>query len=250
VEPALGEIVLRQEFLRRRHRRNLHHVLRVCEERAVHRERHRHAHPLVLGDAVANEHVFERLLRGGDPAEQPAEIADRHRVVVLHAESAGIVESAIADDEHRRQAVGRRDGERLHAVHPAGAARAAEGARVDRRGVLDDLELRVLAVGDDVLGVECSVSDQLRERVHDFGVRPDRISRDHVDVSQAYALRDRLTAVEQLLALVDAVALAAFGFLHCNGHTSTSSVFLTGTILPSGITSPFVTRIPLPVTTG
>src|SRR5262249_57496503 len=87
-------------------------------------------------------------------------------------------------------------------VHPTRAARSAEGARVYRTGVLDDLELRVLAVRDDVLGVELTVGDQFRERVHHLGIGTDRISGDHVHVRQAHAMRDGLTAVYTLFTLL------------------------------------------------
>ena len=201
MQHALAEIEAREEPLDRLRRGHLHHVLRVRQERAVHRERHGHQHALIFRHAIADEHVLERFLRGRGPAEQVPHVANRHRVVVLDAEGAGIVERAVADEEERRQPVGRRDDERFHAVHPAGAAAARERSRADRGRVLDDLELGVLAVGDDVFGVELSVGDDLRQRVHHFGVRTDRIRGDDVDVGQPNALRDRLAAVQQVLPL-------------------------------------------------
>ena len=221
-------------------------MLRVRQEGAVHRQRDGHAHARVLGDAVAEQDVLQRLLRRGYPEDQPAHVAQRQRVVVLHAERAGVVERAVADQEQHRQAVGGGHHQRLEAVHPAGAAAARERARPHRRGVLHDLELRVLAVGDDVLGVEVAVGDHARQEVHHFGVGPDRVSRDDVHVGQAHAVGDGLAAGQQVLARVDRLRL----LWRLDTHTSTSSCFLTTVFLPSGTVLPSLTFIPVPVTKG
>ncbi|MBI3261711.1 MAG: hypothetical protein HYZ58_01000 [Acidobacteria bacterium] len=114
------------------------------------------------------------------------------------------------------QAIGRGDDERLEAEHPAGAAAAAKRARPDGAGVLDDLELRVLGVGDDVFGVELAIGDDLRQRVHHLGVRTDGIGRDDVDVRQPDALRHRLTPVQQLFPFPD-LRPAIYGCGHAQG---------------------------------
>ena len=56
---------------------------------------------------------------------------------------------------------------------------AHEHAGSDGRGVLADLELGVLALGDDVLGVELAVGDELRHRLHDPVVGAYRVGRHH-----------------------------------------------------------------------
>ena len=199
MHPAIAQVVRRQETLHRLLGRQLHHVLGMGQERAVHRERHRHAHAVVLRDAVADEDMFERLLCRGRPAEQPSHVAHGQGVVVLDAKRSGVVERPVADEEQRRQAIGGRDDKRLEPVHPPGPAAAREGACADRAGVLDDFELRVLGIGNDVLGVELAVRDDLRQRVHHLGVGTDRVRRDDVDVGQLDALRHCLTSVEQQL---------------------------------------------------
>src|SRR5579875_56275 len=203
VQHAVAQVVRRQEALDRLRAGDPHDVLGMGEERAVHRQRARHAHARVLGDAVAEQHVLQRLLRGGHPEQQPAHVAHGQRVVVLHAERAGVVQRAVADQEQHGQAVGGGDHQRLEAVGPAGAAGTGEGAGADRAGVLDDLELAVLAVGDDVLGVELAVGDQLRDLVHHLRVGADGVCRDYVHVGQPHTVGHGLTAGEQLLGLVD-----------------------------------------------
>src|SRR5206468_656439 len=73
--------------------------------------------------------------------------------------------------------------------------------------VLHDLELAVLAVGDDVLDVHLAVRDELRGSLHHAVVRADRIRRHDVDVSEADRLSDRLAAAHELLGL-DVLVLA------------------------------------------
>ena len=52
MHPALRQIVRRQKLFHRRLGRNFHHVLRVRQERAVHRDGAGHSHALVFGDPV------------------------------------------------------------------------------------------------------------------------------------------------------------------------------------------------------
>src|SRR6267378_1694793 len=130
------------------------------------------------GDAIGDQRGVERFLRRVDPAEEPADVPDDERVVVLDAEGARIVERAVADEGDHGHSQRRRDDEAFHGVHPADAGRAAEDARAHGRRVLDDLELAVLAFGDDVLGHELAARDLLGDRLHDRVVRADRIRRD------------------------------------------------------------------------
>ena len=95
----------------------------------------------IFRHTIGNQRGVQRLLRAVDPGEQPAQIADRQCVVVLHAEGAGIVERAVADHAHHRHAQRRADGQRFHGIHPANAAGATEHAGAANRRVLDDLEL-------------------------------------------------------------------------------------------------------------
>ena len=94
-----AQIVWRQEPPHSFGGRNLHHVLGVCQERAVHGQGHRHSHALVFSNAIADQHVLERFLRRGHPTEQPSHVAHSHRVVVLDSKRARIVEGTVADQE-------------------------------------------------------------------------------------------------------------------------------------------------------
>src|SRR4029077_2545578 len=64
-------------------------------------------------------------------------------------------------------------------------------------GVLRDLELAVLALGDDVLGVLLTIGDLLGYVLHQRIVRPDRIRGKDIDVGQLRGHRDRLAAADQ-----------------------------------------------------
>jgi hypothetical protein len=65
-----------------------------------------------------------------------------------------------------------------------------------------DAQLRVLAVGDDVLGVQLAVRDHLCQRHHRGGVRTDRIGGDDVDIGVLRRLRGRDAAVDTHLLLL------------------------------------------------
>src|SRR5881398_3067189 len=117
----------------------------------------------------------ERLLRRLRPGEEPAEVPHRKRVVVLGPERARVVERAVAADRDHGESQARGDGDRLEGVEPAHPARAHEDAGAHGAGVLHDLELAVLAVGDDVFDVHLAVGDELRGGLHDAVVRTDRI---------------------------------------------------------------------------
>jgi len=71
----------------------------------------------------------------------------------------------------------------------ADAGAAGEHACAAGRGAVRDAQLRVFAVGHDVLGVELAVRHHLRERHHRRRVGPDRIGGDHVDVGVLGGLR-------------------------------------------------------------
>ena len=202
MEAAISQVEGRQEAPDRLSGRHSDHVLGVRQERTVEGQRHRHPHAGVLGHPVADQHVLKGLLGGRRPAQQPAHVAAGEGVVVLDTEGARVVERTVADQEQNGQPIGGRHHQRLEAIHPAGAAATGERSRTDRAGVLDDLELRMLAVGHDVLGVELAVGDDPGEVVHHLRVRADRVGRDDVHVGQADGLRHRLAAGEQLLPLV------------------------------------------------
>src|SRR5882757_6117295 len=59
----------------------------------------------------------------------------------------------------------------------------------------------MLAIGDDIFGVEFSIRYHLRESHHRRGVRPDRIGRDHIDVGKLGGLcsRDASVHADRLL---------------------------------------------------
>ena len=76
-----------------------------------------------------------------------------------------------------------------------------------RRRAVRDAQLRVLAVGHDVLGVELAVRHHLRQRHHRRGVGTDRIRGDDVHVRVVRGLRRRHAAVDADRSLL-AVAVA------------------------------------------
>src|SRR5438067_1209384 len=78
-------------------------------------------------------------------------------------------------------------------------ARLPTLATAGSAGVLDQLELGVLAFGDDVLAVHLAVGDHRRDRLHDRVIRPDRIGSDDVHVGQPQRVGDSLGAREQQL---------------------------------------------------
>ena len=114
----------------------------------------------------------------------PAEIADRERVVVLGAEGSGIIERAVADDGHHRNAQGRGHRQRFHGVHPTHTAAAHKNAGTASGGVFDDFELRVLAVGGDEFAIHLAVGDELRHKLHYGVVGTNRESSHHIDIGQ------------------------------------------------------------------
>src|SRR5262245_28348796 len=83
----------------------------------------------------------------------------------------------------------------------ADARAAREHARPARRGAMRDAQLRVLTVGDDVLGVQLAVRDHLCQRHHRGGVRTDRVRGDDVDVGVLRRLRGCDAAVDANLLL-------------------------------------------------
>ena len=103
---------------------------------------------------------------------------------MLDPERPRIVKRPVADQEERREAISSRHYQRFHPVHPSRAAAAAKGPRPNGAGVLDDFELRVLAVGDDVLGIEFPIRDHLRQLIHYLGIGSDRIRGNDVDIGQ------------------------------------------------------------------
>ena len=97
----------------------------------------------------------------------------------------------------------------------ADARAAREHTRAARRGAVRDAQLRVLAVGDDVLGVQLAIRHHLRQRHHRGGVRTDRIRGDDVDIGVLRRLRRRDAAVDaNVLFLPATVAILSTRFCH------------------------------------
>ena len=129
------------------------------------------------------------------PISQPMSRVDE-RVGVLRSEVAGRIERPVGNHHlHRHAAARDRRVQLVRELH-ADARAAGEHARAARRGAVRDAQLRVLAVGDDVLGVELAVRHHLRQRHHRGGVRADRIRGDDVDVGVLRRLRGRDAAVD------------------------------------------------------
>ena len=96
-------------------------MLRVGQECTVGAYRARQHHARVLGHLVGDHRRVERLLTRFHPGHQPAQIADGQRVVVLDTKSTGIVQRAVANVGHDRQAQPRRHGNGFERVEPADA---------------------------------------------------------------------------------------------------------------------------------
>ena len=183
MEQHVAAIVARQEFFTCSGW-DIDQRLRVGQERAVATDRHGHKHAAVFRHPVGDQRRIQRLLRTVHPNQVPAEVANRQRVVVLHAERAGIVQRPVAHQSHDGHAQRRADGQCLHGVHPADAAGAAKHARPAHRRVLHDFKLGVFAIRHDELAIHFAVGDQLAHVLHHRVVRTDGISRDHVHVGQ------------------------------------------------------------------
>ena len=176
------QLVRGQELVDLFGRGHLHLARDVRDEVAVLHHHLRQQHPRVLADRVGEQRLVEDLLRGRGPAHQPAHVPGAQGVGVLGAEVAGRVQGPVGDRHLDRDARPGDDGVHLVAVGDAdpgrpGVGPGAAGARAEGGG-----ELRVLAVGVDVLGVQDAVRDELREVHHDRRVRPDRVRGDHVHV--------------------------------------------------------------------
>jgi len=153
MQPPVAQVVGRQELPGGLCGWEFDHVLRVGQEGAIHGQGHGHLHPLVLGDSVSDQHMLQGLLGGGDPTQEPAQVPDGQGIVVFYAKGTGIVQRPVAHQEQHRQPVGCRHRQGLKAVQPARAAAPGKGSRPHGTGVLDNLELAVLAVGDDILSL-------------------------------------------------------------------------------------------------
>ena len=105
MQTTLRQIVRGQKFSDRLFGGNLHDVLGMGQESAIHGDGAGHAHAFIFGDAVGNQDVFQGLLRRRHPQQQPAHIAQRHGIVVFHAKGSRIIQRAVADQKHRRQPV-------------------------------------------------------------------------------------------------------------------------------------------------
>ncbi len=114
---------------------------------------------------------------------------------MLGTEIAGRIESAIGDHHLHRHTTPRDRRIKLVGELHADPGAAGENARAARCSAVRDAQLRVLAVGHDVLGVEFPIGHHLRERHHRCGIRPDRVGRNHINIGVLGSLRRRNTAV-------------------------------------------------------
>ena len=139
--------------------------------------------------------IVECFLGIARPAHEPPHVARRERIGVLGTKIARWIEGAVGDHHlHRHTAAG--DGGikfvgKLHAdARTSGEHTRAAGSRAVR-----DAQLRMFAIGHDVLGVEFSVGHHLRQSHHRCRVWPDGVGRDHVDIGVLGGLRRRDAAV-------------------------------------------------------
>src|SRR5207249_3948170 len=137
---------------------------------------------------------------------------------------ARIVERAVPADRDDRQAQSCGHGDRLERVEPAHARAPHEYARPHRARVLHDLDLAVLAVGDDVLDVHLAVGNELGRGMHHAVVRTDRIGGHDVDIGEADRFGDGLASGRELLGL-DVGGLDA---LDCDSHQSSPPAEVVG----------------------
>src|SRR5262249_14700613 len=139
----------------------------------------------------------------------------------------------------------------LKAVHPAGTAAPSKGASAYRTGVFNDLKLGVLAVGNDVLGIELTVGDELGDGVHHLGIRSYGVGSNDVHVRQPHCLRHRLTAGQEFLPLIELDVFEELGIAHACALFDFPLVSrLADSFLPTGTVSPGTTSMPVPVTKG
>ena len=189
------QLVRGQELVHRLRRGHVHLARDVRHEVAVLHHHLRQQHARVLADREGEQRLVEYLLGGRGPAHQPAHVPGAQRVGVLGAEVAGRVQGPVGDRHLDRDARPGDDGVHLVAVGDAdpgrpGVGPGPAGSRAEGGG-----ELRVLAVGVDVLGVQDPVGDELRQVHHDRRVGPDRVGGDHVDVRVQRRVRGRRASV-------------------------------------------------------
>src|SRR5262250_1475017 len=98
MEKEIAAIVARKELVHLGPTRHLDDGLRVRQEGTVRRDGAGQEDPAVLRDAIGEERGVQHLLGGVDPDEHPAEVTHHEGVVVLHAESAWVVEGAEHND--------------------------------------------------------------------------------------------------------------------------------------------------------
>ena len=189
------QLVRGQELVHLLRRGHVHLARDVRHEVAVLHHHLRQQHARVLADREGEQRLVEYLLGGRGPAHQPAHVPGAQRVGVLGAEVAGRVQGPVGDRHLDRDARPGDDGVHLVAVGDAdpgrpGVGPGPAGSRAEGGG-----ELRVLAVGVEVLGVQDPVGDELRQVHHDRRVRPDRVGGDHVDVRVQRRVRGRGASV-------------------------------------------------------
>ena len=184
----------RQESVDALLRRDVHLLVGVGEDEAVHADHHRQRD--LLRDPVGLDmHVEGLLVRLGVELD-PAGVALGHRVGVVVPDVDRGADSAVGDGHHDRQPEAGGVVERLGHVEEAlgggrGVGAGAGGGRADRRGHGAELGLdhQVLA------GIELARPDQVREVLDDVGLRGDRIRADHLGPAERHGLRDRAGAL-------------------------------------------------------
>ena len=101
----------------------------MSQESAVATDGARQENAPVFRYPVGDQGGVQGFLRVVFPNQLPSEVAHGQSVVVFHAESARVVERAVAHHGDHLNSKRRRDGEGLKRVHPAHAAASAENAR-------------------------------------------------------------------------------------------------------------------------
>src|SRR5690606_34794679 len=115
------------------------------------------------------------------------------------------------------------NGDSFERIEPAHARGADEGPCAYGARVLHQLELRVLALGDDVLAVHVATSDQLGHSLHDRVVRANGVGREDVAVGHAERMGDGFRTCEKQLLLASGGLNGRGVRSNCNGHGYYSS---------------------------
>ena len=150
----------------------------------------------VLADAIGDQVIIERFLRIAGPTHDPSHVARGERVGVLGTEITGRIKGAVGDHHlHWHATAGDRRIKFVGELHAHSRA-AGKDASAARCSTVRDAQLRVLAIGNDIFGVEFTVSDHLSQRHHRRGVRANWVGRNHIDIGILSSLRRRDAAVD------------------------------------------------------